>query len=357
MQGLLKDRPMLKYQYAYRAGLSADNALHELIYRIEKAVFSNQFVVATFLDIDGAFNNAVFHKMVEALEDRGVDPGIGRWINFMLTHRSARATLHGVEVEIQVQRGCPQGGILSPILWNLIMDVALRHFDNDPTHAQSLADDLATLSISIDVSVAAQNAQRALNFLSEWARIMHLSFSVSKCVWMVFTHRRKWEIPTLTLSGSDLQLEKQTKFLGTILDSRLSWLPNIDYRLRKALITLACCKRIVGNSWGVSPKSIKWVYTQVVRPMITFGCVVWVTGVNTIRAQSHLCKFQRKALMCITSAFPGTPTAALEAFLDIPPLHLHVRGEALKTAHRLQDRKQWNGMQRHIGNPKSHVDA
>jgi hypothetical protein len=70
----LKIRPMHKYQFAYRAGVSTDNALHELTYRIEKAIFNGQFVVGTFLDIDGAFNNAVFDKMIEALEEHNVDP-------------------------------------------------------------------------------------------------------------------------------------------------------------------------------------------------------------------------------------------------------------------------------------------
>jgi hypothetical protein len=47
------------------------------------------------------------------------------------------------------------------------------------------------------------------------------------------------------------------------------------------------------------------------------------------------------ACLAITGSMNSTPTAALEIMLNLPPLHICVEAEALKTAHRLHILKQW----------------
>ena len=46
-------------------------------------------------------------------------------------------------------RGCPQRGVLSPLLWNAVVDGLLWEFDSQPTHLSAYADDLTALSIMI----------------------------------------------------------------------------------------------------------------------------------------------------------------------------------------------------------------
>ena len=55
----------------------------------------------------------------------------------------------------RVKRGCPQGGILSPFLWNLVVDDLLRYSANEiPGYIQAFADDLVILCESNDLEVA-----------------------------------------------------------------------------------------------------------------------------------------------------------------------------------------------------------
>lgn len=46
-------------QFAYRPGVSTENALHALVEKVEDSLESNETVMATFLDIQGAFNNTL----------------------------------------------------------------------------------------------------------------------------------------------------------------------------------------------------------------------------------------------------------------------------------------------------------
>ena len=45
-----------------------------------------------------------------------------------------------------INKGCPQGEVLSPFQWNLLLDVLLQKFNNSD-NIQAFADDLSLLSI------------------------------------------------------------------------------------------------------------------------------------------------------------------------------------------------------------------
>lgn len=71
--------------------------------------------------------------------------------------------------------------------------------------------------------------------------------------------------------------------------------------------------------------------------MITYAALLRWPRCSLITVKNKLAKVQRLALMGITGAMRTTPTAALEALLNIEPLHLHVEFVARKTALRLQN--------------------
>jgi len=65
-----------------------------------------------------------------------------------------------------------------------------------------------------------------------------------------------------------------------------------------------------------------------VRPMITYGAVVWHRKTENATTRKTLEKMQRLACLCITGAMRSTPTAALEVILELTPLHMMVRRTA-----------------------------
>jgi hypothetical protein len=54
--------------------------------------------------------------MCAAIFKRGVDFTIVQWIRATLEGRLAAATVSGFSKSVAVSRGCPQGGVLSPLL-------------------------------------------------------------------------------------------------------------------------------------------------------------------------------------------------------------------------------------------------
>jgi hypothetical protein len=66
---------------------------------------------------------------------------------------------------------------------------------------------------------------------------------------------------------------------------------------------------------------IYWIYTVVVRPIVTYAAIVWWLRVKFRIRKAELSKMQRMACLGITGATRTTPTAAVEILLGLPPVH------------------------------------
>jgi hypothetical protein len=120
--GALAVKPLHPNQHAYQAGKSVEMALHQLLVRVEKVLDQRELALGVFLDIEGAYNYTSFDSVCTALCCRGVDSTIVQWIRATLEGHLATAALNDVCVRDAVARGCPQGGVLSLLLWCLVVD-------------------------------------------------------------------------------------------------------------------------------------------------------------------------------------------------------------------------------------------
>ena len=152
---------------------------------------------------------------------------------------------------------------------------------------------------------------------------------------------------------------KQVKCLGVILDSKLSWKPHCQDRIRKATTFLMQCRRAIGKTWGLKPRQSLWIFTAIIRPILAYAAVIWINATNSSTLVAMLKKVQRLACITITRAYPSTPTAALEKLLQIPPINIFLRGEAYMATYRLERGDMWS-TRSYIGSRgrklKSHVD-
>ena len=65
---------------------------------------------------------------------------------------------------------------------------------------------------------------------------------------------------------------------------------------------------------------MKWIYTAMIRPIMSYACVSWAGGLNKKHLVRKLTEVQRLACLMISSVFPGIPTGALEILLNITPI-------------------------------------
>jgi hypothetical protein len=139
---ILVSKPLHPNQHAYQAGKSVETALHQLVVWVEKALDQQEVALGVFLDIEGTFNNTSYDSMCAALARHGVDHTIVRWVKATLEGRQATVTLGSHSRSVAVSRGCPQGGVLSPLLWCLVVDELLARRSGGGVYAQGSADDM-----------------------------------------------------------------------------------------------------------------------------------------------------------------------------------------------------------------------
>lgn len=332
----LKIHKIHKNQYAYQRGKSTLNALHNLVSNVELSLSINEYAVACLIDISGAFNNITYRAIKRACCKFGLDPGIAGWIEAMLLNRIIFVHFGTSTIAVTVTKGSPQGGVLSPILWCLVINELLTILNEQGYQTEGFSDDLATLVRGKYVTVLCELLQTILNIVCKWCDENELSINPNKTQMIIFHRKRKIEgVKIPRIKGIEIRLVEVVKYLGIILDYRLYWIANLDARLQKATIALWQCRKAYSKSWGLSPKVMLWIYTTIIRPMLMYGSFLWNHICKLKYVREKLTKFQRMACKAISGAWKSTPTAALEAMLNLPPLHLFIESEAIATLDRL----------------------
>jgi hypothetical protein len=76
----------------------------------------------------------------------------------------------------------------------------------------------------------------------------------------------------LHLNGSNVLKVNQTKFLGVIIDDKLTWQPHIDHLLKK----LACCTGTLNRIKDNIPHNLhKDLYHTLFESHLSYGITVW----------------------------------------------------------------------------------
>jgi len=137
--------PLLSNQHAYQAGKLAETA-HQLVW-VEKSLDQQEMALGVFLDIEGAFNNTCYNTVCDALVKHSSEYTIVLWIRATLEGCVAVATLGGSSARLVISRVCLQVGVLSPLLWCLLVDDLLSRLSESGVFILGYADDICLLAV------------------------------------------------------------------------------------------------------------------------------------------------------------------------------------------------------------------
>ena len=116
------DKWMCHEQFAFRPGRSTNHALLNYASMASDYIKNKVHNVVIHLDIKGAFDNVWAPVLLRELEDLKCPVYLRLWIaDYLLNRRQIIKTQVG-NVGCNVQKSTPQGGSLSPIFWNIIIN-------------------------------------------------------------------------------------------------------------------------------------------------------------------------------------------------------------------------------------------
>ncbi len=333
----LLHNPLSVKQHAFRKGRSTESALSNMAEHIESALVKNEFALGVFLDIQGAFDNVQPESIIQGMRDKDIEEHFIRWYEHYLRNRKIEFMHQGVKTKRYLMKGTPQGGVLSPIMWNLAFESLLKLYDMGTVNICGFADDAGLIVSGSSPFILGSKMQKAVDAALEWGKQAGLVFSPMKTVAVIFTRKRKFTPPPKIRMGEvEIPFSDKVKYLGITFDNQLRWLPHLKLKVKSAKGHLLKLRNVMGKLWGVPPIMQRWLYTGVARPALTYGALVWAKACDNEWAKIELNRLNRLALMSMGHFRRSTPTAGLEVIAHVMPLDLHIKCEAALAFKRTQ---------------------
>lgn len=97
-----------------------------------------------------------------------------------------------------------------------------------------------------------------------------------------------------------------------------------------------------GKILGLNPQLVQNIYNTMVRPILTYGALVWGPKVASNKSQVEILSgVQRLACIGITGALRTAPSTALELITGLMPVDKYLKKSALTTTVRLKNTGNW----------------
>jgi ribonuclease HI/exonuclease III len=307
-----------KEQAGFRRGCSTTDHIVQLETDIKLGFSRKQSTVAVFLDISKAYDSVWTQGLLYKTAKLGITGQTLAWIKEFLTDRSMCVRIGDQTSDHKtVENGVPQGAVLSPILFNIMLIDFPTH--PLPVKTRIFADDVTIYAKTKLPADAEVTIQPALNKIYQWGRRWKLNFSPDKSTVVVFNRSYKpGADPLLFINGHRIASQATHKFLGVWLDQKLLWKTHIDH-VRTHCMNLKKLFTIIANAkLGPPVKTLTLLYKSLVRSKVDYGLIAYGNASRTnIEKINVVC---RAIIRTILGAKQSTPTQILYAESGTEPL-------------------------------------
>ncbi|GBM82343.1 Putative protein in type-1 retrotransposable element R1DM [Araneus ventricosus] len=318
------------HQFGFRELSNCEVAVNHLVTKI-KASREGCHVALVSVDIRAAFDSLDWVVLFGLFDKYNFPENIKSFIYSYLSNRTVSFPVLNDVVSKGVCRGCPQGSVLAPHLWNFYFNEILL-LNNDRWFLQAYADDLALVLSASSRKLLESVVSNFLDVLFEKLMNLNLIIASEKTLAVVFRgtqnkNKQKRGLATLQrppifkIQGRTIRTVDSLKYLGIVIDNLLNWNSHIIYLQKKVYNLIRNFNSVSGPNWGTGVPLLKHWYSSVIQPSLLFGAAVW-GGSFTQQQILKLHTIQRVALLKISKAYKTCPTNALNVFLGIPPLHV-----------------------------------
>jgi hypothetical protein len=168
------------------------------------------------------------------------------------------------------------------------------------------ADDTNVTVRSGSVQLAVNKLSDVIKTLEPWFEKWRIKINVNKCSTTLFSKRLnhlRYDLPPLKIFRTNIAWSNEVKYLGVILDRKLTYRSHINNSVTKANHRLRQLYPILNKSSFININLALTIYKTLIRPIITYAAPAWGYA-----AKTHLSKlqvFQNKVLRIVTKLTKG----------------------------------------------------
>lgn len=314
-------------QYGFIKGRSTTDMLCDIAECIQANRAKKLKTALVSLDIQGAFDNAWHCSILNALEGMKVPGYLVSLIKTYLHARTAIVNIHGKDFCIETKRGCPQGSVLGPILWNTNITSILNK-QRESTKIYAYADDFVVVITSESIAELMRGIEHQVRDIRNDLHSIKLTLSVDKTKFMVidkFSSRN-----TLSLNDNTIPTSKSLQVLGVILDYRLSFTEHLASQVQKATLLLKRMRCLASNKHGAVYQQLKLLYHTCVIPKISYASPVWFPALNKKGNIRKLQTLARQYNIFITKSYRTVSMQASSILAATMPLKFVIKEDAIR---------------------------
>ena len=308
-------------QYGFRSGQSTMSALFRIITSLHAAIAQRRPLLLCFLDAVKAFDRVPHDAILEALIANGLCPSSCKLLHSIISnHVSLIMSTNDVSliIQIAIECGVLQGGILSPFFFNIFANSILT--DPNFKSMQALYADDRTL-----MDDNAPSMQASLSLLEEWASTRNLLHDGNEVI-VINTPP-----PNLKIHDKPIPQVPSAKCLGlTIWDTgkieRANIIPQTTFRALK-----------VSSIWHrarlqVPFSTLKALVTRYMLPTSLYGSALFTDNIGPA-IDKFIYQIMRKA----TLSHNSTNSTLLLEFSGIIRPSIRIHQEVISVLSRMLD--------------------
>ena len=230
--------PSIYHQHGFKTKHSTTTALHQLTNHITTGFNQKKpphRTITIALDMSQAFDTVNHYTLIEKLINTNTPNLITRFLaNYIRGRKAFTQYKNKNSFKKQFKAGVPQGGVLSPTLFNIYMsDLPTPPRD---IHVTTYADDITIYSSDKNYTIAQQRLQPYLEDVQTWTKANDLKLNASKTMTTLFTPdpaEYRDEL-SLQLDNTRLPTIRKPKILGLTFDPKLTFNEHIKTSKDKA---------------------------------------------------------------------------------------------------------------------------
>lgn len=289
-------------QFGFKKNSCTEDAIVVLQQFVTDALEVKMIPVIVFLDLRKAFDTISKSRLLKKLDKAGFETKSLQFLSSFLNERKQVVKINDLfSEEENVEFGLPQGGILSPLLFNFFINDI--HMLEDNSLKLQYADDTAlcyTLQDLSDLKLVSHN----FSLIKDFLLLNYLSLNVSKTKLLIF--RRKGKVDgTITVhqcsdywdqscSCPRISNVSDTEYLGTIIQQDMRWNKHTSKVLQKLRTT---CATMISIKNMVDEKLLRNIYFSLFESHIRYALLAY-GGANKSLLESIFI-MQKKAIRII----------------------------------------------------------
>ena len=314
-------------QFGFQHGKSCEMALSKFTSIVENCFATKKFVLVIALDISGAFDGTWHPSILYNLMKTNCNHQYLKLIANFLSNRKVTININDSKASKSLSRSCPQGEIFSPLLWNIDFNDLFQLELSDEISA--FADDSNLFFIGDSASKIEENANRALQRISEWGRIKKMKFNKSKTEAVLFSRRYIIPFIRLEMEGEQIKVNTSMKSLGIHLDSKLLYHEHISTQCGKTKRLIFAIIKYCSTTWGLNRSILKTLWNVCIEPILLYGAPIWLTSIQKQWCQRELKSVQRLMALRIIKAFKTVPYETCITLSGLLPILDKIKSRAM----------------------------